>query len=530
MFRKKFVFLITSLAITLLTSLQVSSRPQKAIPMDAPIGIREEVKYAATPTNGVHHMYEDICKEVENLVEKGILNSFHLKYYKSPYYQIPYYKFKGNSELFNMWKGYSETQLKYQMSMYEDDQKFWTNFNNNLKVPVESLERNQAVGMYFDGIQLNFIWTSEYLPIEGYNLQSITLNGVTYKQQEITGKCQHLNGDPLFEITTFDCYPEINLQLNMTPIAGFCFCTFDNQLFSYGPGLEDTVFNISGFTANLDPFYYGVEIGQEDTELGTEYKIISNDQKQFQFNESCLYQKNAMIQAMTHCYVEITDIECQSVFVLNFGGYEHSVFFNTDLELDDIYRVDVNYSLASDQKAWYNFVAASGSMDVAKSLTPKTASGGFLGLSTYQGVKKGTFRSNEKEGKTYQYQLFLNYDADGWNFFKGGQDESKYTNVHDFKILRMNFLYKGQVLNCEIQMDCIDGNTLSIFDPGVISDVDSSYWQFKDTVEDVKDNIATAAPKLKTIFYVVIGVAGSILLIYVVYKVYILVKKVAKKE
>lgn len=94
----------------------------------------------------------------------------------------------------------------------------------------------------------------------------------------------------------------------------------------------------------------------------------------------------------------------------------------------------------------------------------------------------------------------------------------------------MNFLYRGQVLNCEIQMDCIDGNTLSIFDPKVISDVNSSYWQFKETVEDVKDNISTATPKLKTTFYVVIGVAGTILLVYVIYKVYILIKKVAKKE
>lgn len=530
MFGKKFVFLITSLAMVFLTSFKPPDSSNKAIPMDAPKGLKEEIKYAATPTTGTHHLFEDICGEVEALVKNGTLPSFHLQYYKSPYYQIPYYKFKQDTELFNFWKGYTEAQIKSKMSMYEADQKFWVNFNKNLKVPIESLSRNQAVGMYFDGTQLNFIWSSEYLPIEGYNLQSITLNDVTYKQQEITGKCQHLNGDPLFETTTFDCYPEINLQLNMTPIAGFCFCKQDNQLFSYGPGLESTIFKVTGFSSNLDPFYFGVEYGKEDTELGTEYKIVSNDQKQFKFNESCLYQKNAMIQSMTHCYVEIADIECQSVFSLNFGGYEHAVYFNTDLNLDDIYRVDVNYSLASDQKPWYNFIAASGSMDVAKSLTPKTASGGFLGLSTYQGVKKGTFRFNEKEGKTYQYQLFLNYDADGWNIFKGGPDESKYTNVHNFKILRMNFLYRGQVLNCEIQMDCIDGNTLSIFDPKVISDVNSSYWQFKETVEDVKDNISTATPKLKTTFYVVIGVAGSILLIYVIYKVYILIKKVAKKE
>ena len=38
--------------------------------------------------------YEEICEEIEQLVDEGVLNEFHLKYYENPYYQVPYIKFK----------------------------------------------------------------------------------------------------------------------------------------------------------------------------------------------------------------------------------------------------------------------------------------------------------------------------------------------------------------------------------------------------------------------------------------------------
>ena len=39
-------------------------------------------------------MYEETCEEIEQLVDEGVLNEFHLKYYENPYYQVPYIKFK----------------------------------------------------------------------------------------------------------------------------------------------------------------------------------------------------------------------------------------------------------------------------------------------------------------------------------------------------------------------------------------------------------------------------------------------------
>ena len=126
---------------------------------------------------------------------------------------------------------------------------------------------------------------------------------------------------------------------------------------------------------------------------------------------------------------------------------------------------------------------------------------------------------------TNKYRLFLNYDADGWNFFKGEQDESKYTNVHNFKILRMNFLYKSQEIDCEIKMDEIEGKTLSIFDQETILDTDSKIWEYK----EITNNITEISEKSKTTLYIIMGSIGTILLIYVLYKSIKLIKKFITK-
>lgn len=39
--------------------------------MDTPKGLKEEVKYTSTSSAGTHHLFDDICTEVENLVENG---------------------------------------------------------------------------------------------------------------------------------------------------------------------------------------------------------------------------------------------------------------------------------------------------------------------------------------------------------------------------------------------------------------------------------------------------------------------------
>lgn len=526
---------ILPLTITLLSALSgsnINNSFKETSTLETPTAAQYNLDDSSNrASSGTYSIFNEVCTEIERLVSNGTLNQFHLKYYKDPYYQIPYLKFKKYGMLSSNWYSKTEDQIKSFISMYGQDSRYFTEFNKKINTPVSELEPNRAVGLYFDGTTLNFIWTSEYLPFEDFNLRSIVLNEQLYFNRTISSNtCSHIDGDPMFELTLKYPIPESNIQLNMTPIGGFCpQCKNDGQFVSYGIGMNETALNISGFSANIDPWQNGYEYSDPDA-CGTEYLINSSDAQTFTFSKSCYEQKKEIYESTTHCYIELTDIECQTTFNVNFGGYVHAVYFNIDLNLDDIYRVDVNYNLASDNKPWYNFVAASGSMDVAKSLTPSTAKGGLFGLSTYQGLTKGTFKSNVKGDKSYQYRMLLNYDADGWNFFKGGQDESKYTNVHDFKVLRMNFIYKGGNYTEDIHMDPIEGENLSIFDPRAITNVDSTVWKFKQTVEDVKEDITSPNSKIRTALITVASVVGSILLIYLIVKVVNFLKIFFKKK
>lgn len=516
MLKHKILLFIISIISFLGLTLKVSPLKQIITPKEEVI---PEIKRQSNSTE--HDLYNEIIDEVTNYVNNGTLQKFHLNYVEEPYYQIPYVKFKDTN--LSYWASLSEAEIKTIFTRYYEDSKSFITIMQNLNAPIYQLEKNQAIGFYFDGIFLNFLWTSEYLPIETYNLQSVSINGHYYTQQILTEGCSHMQGDGMFELTSSYAYPKNNIQLNMTPIGGFHHCSIDDSIIQYG--LIAQTFEVTGFEANYDSILNGLNPGEEDKKLGVKYKTISFDYKNFAFSKMPEYQKNAMMQLSSHVYIEITDVECQSQFVPNFGGYEHAVFFNTNLNLDDVYRVDVSYSLASDNKPWYNFIAKNDSMDVVKSLTPNTAKGGLFGLSTYQGLSTGKYQSYINQNKQYKYRLFLNYDADGWNFFKGEQDESKYTNVHNFKILRMNFLYKGQEIDCEIKMDEIEGKTLSIFDQETILDTDSKIWEYK----EITNNITEISEKSKTTLYIIMGSIGTILLIYVLYKSIKLTKKFISK-
>ena len=495
-----------------------------------------EVKRATqtTSTEKEHDFYNEIVNEVTNYVNDGTLERFHLNFMTESCYQIPYMKFRNN---ISYWASLTEQEIQVIFNRYYENSKEFIAVMKNLQAPVYYLQKNQAIGFYFDGIFLNFLWTSEYLPIETYNLQSITLNGIKYDQQILDKGCTHMIGDGMFEITSSYSYPEKNIQLNMTPIGGFHYCTLAEEVIPYGVGLAMKNFEVTGFEANYDSITNGLNPGEEDEYFGTEYKIISTDSKTFSFSEYPDYQKNAMMQLSSHVYIEIEDVECQSMFVINFGGYQHAVYFNTNLPLDDVYRVDVSYNLASDDKPWYNFIANDGSVDVAKSLTPDIANGGIFGLSKYQGLTKGKFASISDKEKTYQYRLFLNYDSNGWAFFSEGVREELYTNVHNFKILRMNFLYKGQEVECDIKMDEIEGDTLSIFDEDAIVNTDSSLWKYKETAEEIGDavggvidDITSGDSKIMKTIYIILGTVGAVLLGYGIYKAYIFIKKIISKD
>ena len=90
-------------------------------------------------------------------------------------------------------------------------------------------------------------------------------------------------------------------------------------------------------------------------------------------------------------------------------------------------------------------------------------------------------------------------------------------------MLRMNFIYNGEQYEEEIQMDAIEGDTLSFFDPEEILNVDSNYWEFRNGVNNIQDTLF--GDKTKNVLLGVVGVLATIILVYVFLKLYRIFKK-----
>ena len=218
----------------------------------------------------------------------------------------------------------------------------------------------------------------------------------------------------------------------------------------------------------------------------------------------------------------IEDCEAQSYYDLNFGGYKHEVYFNLNVEVDKIYRVDVSYKVTNQDKEWYEFWKPDDQHQVTKSLTTARESGGFFGLSSYQGFKQGNYKSTKNDNKSYKYKLHLNYDDHAWKLFRGGDlNESAYERISNFQILRINFLVDNEVYDVAVKMDTVDGKTLNIFSGDLIMDTDTVGYKVKNTIYDFVDDVKQ---KLKDNQGIIWAVLGGIVLVFVI----IMVLKAAK--
>ena len=231
--------------------------------------------------------------------------------------------------------------------------------------------------------------------------------------------------------------------------------------------------------------------------------------------------KNAM-QLTTHGYEIIESCEAQSYFdLLAYGGYGHFAYFNTTIKIDKIYRVDVAYKITNDDKPWYQFFLPDEEHQIQKSLTPDRVKGGIFGLYNFAGFEEGSYQSTVDGRTNYKYKLHLNYDDTAWNWFVGQEFyECDYRRVSQFQILRMNFLVDGETYDVPIKMDTIEGDTLFILDPDLILDTETPYYDFKnwldDGIADLKDKLKDYLPYI----YAVLGVVGTVLLIWVLSKAY----------
>ena len=415
------------------------------------------------------------------------------------------------------------------MARYENEwNDVWFDILTNIDIEPQYLDPDRVLGLYYDGTTesgesyLYLIWTSKYLPSEFMTIKQMNVNGEIIRQYDSTpkvGEGKWLNSD-------YYHFSDCNLSLYRTPIAGF-----DNNQ-KFGLDLKQKYFFMN-LEIGLDKAMYGA-----DPDPKGEYDIHIDGGISFDLGKTPKKDGVKLFQMVTHAYKIIKDCEAQSHFDFGFGGYEHWVFFNTTITIDRIYRVDVSYTLTSDNKSWYQFWLENDDVDVMKSLTSDRSSNGFFNLGNYVGFKEGEFKSNKSDTKTYKYKLHLNYDDQAWDFFDwSGYVEADYKRVKNFKILRMNYVVDDKTYDVAIDMDTVDGNTLSIVDPELIDSTSSASWKIKDKIGDVIDAIDTPISiaktffdNFKTIIIVTASVLAGVLILSIGLKVYVGVKDITKKK
>ncbi len=467
--------------------------------------------------------FEDTKTEVAFYVNQGVLPPFHNDLVRDEGYQTIYTKYKTTNSL-DSFGSFTEERLREVIMWYHrDSDLIWTDVKNNLDIEPKYLEANKILGLYWDSriIEnyscLYLIWTSEYIPSEFMTIKEIVVNNKLYKQYDNQAQKDSLEGN-WFDSDYYH-YSEYNLTLHKTPISGF------EKNGAFGVPLMQK-YKISSFKAGIDEFQYF-----NDPDPTGKYNVVCNTEIEFDLGIVPKKDGVKLFQLVTHAYEIIKDCEVQSFFDLGFGGYIHNTFFNTTIDIDRIYRVDVSYTLSSENKSWYQIWLNTKEISVKKSLTAEKKANGLFNLFSYQGFKEGSFKSNVKAGKTFKYRLHLNYDEECWNLFDNPPYyEADYKLIKDFKILRMNYLVDDKVYDVSVKMDTVDGNTLSIINRDLIMDTDSKTWSIKEKTYETIDDFKEAITKSKDTLITIGAVIGGLIIVYILYKGYRFIKFTFKKE
>lgn len=465
------------------------------------VGLSSTIKISA------YNEKERLDTIINQRVQNGTLPAFHLKYVNYPFYYSIYNKWGIDGGMSNM----TEKELISMLKQYGSDSGMWVDIIDNLDVPVEALEPNMALGSYFDGKNVYLLWSSEFIPFEDFSLLSLTLEheGKTkvIKNEPQVSECPALNGDLQFELTYYSHYPELNLQLNVTPILTYVYYEGYKEVCKTGATFLDGAkdFKVLGWTAGL--------VYEEDE---TYTHSVTTD-VEFNFTEPFKYGGKPVGQFQSHKYIEITDCIAQSSYDVVFGGYKHYVYFNTPIDMDQIYRVDVSYKLLADDAIWTKKLFDDPkTRKVIKSLSAGKVKGGLFNLASYEGLSEGNFASNEKDNHSYKYRLMLNYNEENWDVSEWFHImEADYKRVDEFYIFRMNFVYQGEEFDMPVNMDTVSGVTKKIYDRDQVLDTSSTIWKFKETAYDagdkVVDTIKGATEKGKSIGKALLITGGCVL-------------------
>ena len=462
-------------------------------------------------------MENKIKSEITSYVSSGELPSWHLKYIDDEGYQTYYWKRCHLSDYFDDFKSATESFISFIISMYKNETTdTWDYILSNLDIDPSWLEPNKYLGLYWDSFYRDYndegylylIWTSHYTPSEFVTITQFKESGRVYNLYDSEQAMDDMDANWL--ASTYYHFKEYDLTLHITPIGGFT----DNQ--NFGIGLKRT-YNFQGFV-------YGMDQGQYYTDMDptNQFNGICKDEITFDLGLVPKMDGKNSMQLVTHGYEIIEACEAQSHFdLLAYGGYGHFAYFNTTIEIDKIYRVDVAYKITNDDKPWYEFFLPDEEHQITKSLTPERVKGGIFGLYDFAGFEEGSYQSTIDGRTNYKYKLHLNYDDTAWNWFVGQEFyECDYRRVSNFQILRMNFLVDGETYDVPIKMDTIEGDTLFILDPDLILDTETPYYDFKnwldDGIADLKEKFKDYLPYI----YAVAGIVGGVLLIWVGIKVY----------
>ena len=456
----------------------------------------------------------EIQTEVRNYVAEGKLEDWHLEMMVWDGYVCVYNKMVKFSDDFEYFASSPEDRMWPLVTWYQNNwDETWTYIMDNLDIWPEHLEQNKILGIYWDsyfsGLEdegyLYLVWVSHYTPSEFVNILEFTESGKTYYLYDNEEAAKELDSN--WFISDEFHFSSADLTLHITPIGGIS----DGEPF--GIPLKRNY--------SFEKFAYGIDDAQWGREVDPTNKFGGKVEDKVKFDLGVVPKQdgNNILQLVTHGYEIIEDCEAQSFYELNFGGYKHEVYFNLNVDVDKIYRVDVSYKVTNQDKEVWEFWKPDDEHQVTKSLTSEKSQGGFLGLSSYQGFKQGNYKST-KTDKSYKYKLHLNYDDQAWRIFRGGDlNESNYERISNFQILRINFLVDNETYDIEVKMDTIEGETLNIFSPDLIMDSDSLNYKVKNSIYDFWDKMTSKIKENGHWFWVILGGVVLIFIIVIVIKV-----------
>lgn len=291
-----------------------------------------------------YNEYYVLMDQIDQYITDGTLPSWHDKYKDNPFYQEYLTHFIGNGIL-ERYGELEENVLVDLLSYFED----CSNEIKNKIIPdnnviTDELTANQSLGFYFDGINLYFLWTSKYLPTTYLTLDSLTINikgsSKTFSNGYMTDEestCPHINGDQIVDVTENIYFPEQNLQINATLVSFYHLCSENKKMYTGGLTYNNkfydlmnlTPITVEGFTITTDEGTY-YDINESITDSST-YDLV--EKCEFE-GDSILVTKLLKLKALDQAALQELEDRYRVVFNFNNDEYLNAAYICAKIKYD----------------------------------------------------------------------------------------------------------------------------------------------------------------------------------------------------